>query len=301
MDLYDIIDPRFNKYIAGNALLEKLGEGFRWTEGPVWFGDREALVFSDVPNDRIMQWSKIGGVQVFREPSGLANGATRDRQGRLVTCSHRGRCIQRTEHDGRIVVLSDSYDGRRLNSPNDVIVKSDGSIWFSDPNYGIADDYQGVKATQELPCNVYRLDPETARLSVVADQFKAPNGLAFGPGERQLYIAETGDPSGEPSPHIDVFDVSEDGQQLSNGRLFYQFDQGYADGFRCDEDGNLWCGGPDGVRCIAPDGTLLGKIFTPSTVANVAFGGLRRNRLYLCSAQTLYAIFVNTRGLPYPS
>ena len=297
MSLYDIIDPRFSNYIAGNALLEKLAEDFRWTEGPVWFGDMNTLIFSDIPNDRMMRWTDKVGLEVFRQPSGFANGNARDVQGRLITCSHLGRCIQRTEHDGQVTVLADRFEGKRLNSPNDVVVKSDGSIWFSDPSYGIDDDYQGVKATQELPCNVYRLDPASGELGVVSDAFKAPNGLAFGPGERQLYIAETGDPSGQPAPRIDVFDVSEDGRALSNRRLFRHFDHGNADGFRCDEDGNLWCGAPEGVLCIAADGTLLGKILVPTTVANVAFGGLRRNRLFLCSSQTLYAIYVNTRGL----
>ena len=297
MSLYEISDPRFNKYIVGNAVLEKLGDGFRWAEGPVWFGDMNALVFSDVPSNRMMLWSDFGGVRVFRDPSGYANGNTRDRQGRLLTCSHLARAVLRTEYDGRVVVLADSFGGRKLNSPNDVVVKSDGSIWFSDPAYGISGDYQGARAEQELPCNVYRLDPASGNLSVATDELKAPNGLAFGPGERQLYVAETGEPNGEPRPHIRVFDVSEDGARLTNGRLFYAFENGNADGFRCDEDGNLWCGGPDGILCLAPDGTLLGKILVPSVVANVAFGGLRRNRLFLCAAQSLYAIYVNTRGL----
>lgn len=297
MSLYQTIDARFEKYIVGNAVLEKLAEGFRWAEGPVWFGDMNCLVFSDVPSDRMLVWSEAGGVRVFREPSGYANGNTRDRQGRLVTCSHLARAIQRTEHEGRVVVLADAFLGKRFNSPNDAVVKSDDSIWFTDPSYGIAGDYQGARATQELPCNVYRLDPRSGELSVATDAFQQPNGLAFGPAERQLYIAETGAASGEPQPHIRVFDVSEDGIRLDNGRVFYTFESGNADGFRCDEDGNLWCGGPDGVLCLAPDGTLLGKILVPSVVANVAFGGLRRNRLFVCAAQSLYAIYVNTRGL----
>jgi gluconolactonase len=297
MSLYEIADPRFNKYIVGNALLEKLADGFRWAEGPAWFGDMNALVFSDVPSNRMMLWTEAGGVQVFRDPSGNANGNTRDRQGRLVTCSHLQRCIQRTEYDGRVVVLADSFEGKRLNSPNDVVVKADGSIWFTDPAYGITGDYQGARARQELPCNVYRLEPRSGELTVVADAFKAPNGLAFGPGERQLYIAETGEPSGEPRPHIRVFDVSDDGARLSNGRIFHEFEHGNADGFRCDEDGNLWCGHADGVLCLSADGALLGKIRVPSPVANVTFGGPKRNRLFLCAAQTLYALYVNTRGL----
>jgi gluconolactonase len=297
MNLYDVIDSRFSKYIVENALLEKLGDGFRWAEGPVWLGDMNALVFSDVPSNRMLLWSEAGGVQVFRQPSGNANGNTRDRQGRLVTCSHLQRAIQRTEYDGRVVVLADSFEGKRLNSPNDVVVKSDASVWFTDPAYGIAGDYQGARARQELPCNVYRLQPDSGELTVVTGTFKAPNGLAFGPGERHLYIAEAGESSGGPRSHIRVFDVSQDGARLSNGRVFYEFEQGSADGFRCDEDGNLWCGHADGVLCLAPDGALLGRIRVPSTVANVAFGGPKRNRLFLCASQTLYAIYVNTRGL----
>lgn len=297
MSLYDILDPRFNDLIVGNALLERLADGFRWAEGPAWFGDMEALVFSDVPSNRMLLWREAGGLQVFREPSGYANGNSRDRQGRLVTCSHLHRAIQRTEHDGRIVVLADAFEGKRLNSPNDVVVKSDGSIWFSDPPYGINGDYQGARARQELPCNVYRLDPDTRQLAVVADSFAAPNGLAFGPGERQLYIAETGDPSGHPTAHISVFEVSSDGTRLSAGRVLHEFDKGNADGFRIDESGNLWCGHADGVLCLAPDGTPLGKINVAATVANVEFGGLKRNRLFLCASQAVYAIYVNTRGL----
>ena len=300
MNLYEIDDPRFEKYIIGNAVLEKLGDGFRWAEGPVWFGDMNCLVFSDVPSNRMLLWSEVGGVRVFREPSGYANGNTRDAQGRLITCSHLARAVERTEHDGRVVVLADAFDGKRLNSPNDVVVKSDGSIWFSDPSYGISGDYQGARAQQELPCNVYRLEPRSGALTVASDAFRSPNGLAFGPGERRLYVAETGDATGVPPPHIRVFDLSEDGARLTNGRVHYRFEAGNADGFRCDEDGNLWCGGPDGVRCLAPDGTLLGKILVPSVVANVTFGGLHRNRLFLCAAQSLYAIYVNTRGLESP-
>lgn len=300
MSLYEIIDPRFNALIVGNATLEKLADGLRWAEGPAWFGDMAMLVFSDVPGDRMLRWSEAGGLDVFRQPSRFANGNTRDMQGRLVTCSHLGRCIERTEYDGRIVVLADSFEGKRLNSPNDVVVKSDGTIWFSDPTFGIVGDYQGARARQELPCNVYRLDPVRGALTVVTDVFTAPNGLAFSPAERQLYIAETGEASGDPRPHIRVFDVSEDGARLSNGRVFHEFEHGAADGFRCDEDGNLWCGQPEGVVCIGPDGTPLGKILVPSTVANLTFGGPNRSRLFLCASRALYAIFVNTRGLPCP-
>lgn len=296
---YEIIDPRFQTYVMGNATLEKLGEGFRWAEGPVWFGDLDLLLFSDVPGDRVMCWSPRCGVTVLKEPSGYANGHTRDREGRLLTCSHGWRGIFRTEYDGRTVALATSYRGKRLNSPNDLVVKSDGTIWFTDPNYGITGDYQGERAAQELPCNVYRLDARTGELAVAADDFEEPNGLCFSPDESRLYVAETGAPSGEPRPHIRVFDVV-NGQRLANGRVFHTFDTGNADGFRCDEHGNVWCGAADGVHCISADGGLIGKIRLPSAVANVTFGGPKKNRLFICASQSLYALFVNTRGVQWP-
>lgn len=300
VDPYQILDPRFANYVMGNAALEKLADGFRWTEGPVWFGDMNQLLFSDVPGDRVMSWSETGGVRVFRQPSGFANGHTRDREGRLITCSHGDRGVFRTEHDGRTVALATSYGGKRLNSPNDVIVKSDGTVWFTDPNYGITGDYQGERARQELPCNVYRLDPASETLAVVADDFEEPNGLCFSPDESKLYVAETGATSGEPRPQIRVFDVASDGRSVSNGRIFHVFETGNADGFRCDEDGNLWCGAADGVHCIASCGTVLGKIALPSTVSNLTFGGLKKNRLFICASQAVYSLFVNTRGVQRP-
>jgi gluconolactonase len=301
MDGFEIIDPRFHDIVLPNAPLEKLAEGFRWMEGPVWFADLECLLFSDIPSDRVMRWTEVGGVEVFRQPSSFENGHTRDRQGRLISCSHRGRCITRTELDGRITVLADRYQGKRLNSPNDVVVKSDGTIWFSDPLYGIQTDYEGGKQQAELPANVYRLDPESGALSVVADDFQGPNGLCFSPDERLLYVAETG-PLLAPDPvqHIRVFDVSEDGTSLFNGRVFHTVQPGHADGFRCDEEGNLWTGAGDGVHCIDPAGALLGKIKVPSVVANLTFGGRNRSRLFLCASHTLYAIYVNRRGAQYP-
>jgi gluconolactonase len=265
MDGFDIIDPRFLRFVLPNAPLQMLGDGFRWLEGPVWFGDRECLLFSDMPNDRILCWTERSGVQVFRQPAGFPNGQTRDRQGRLITCSHHRRCVLRTELDGEITVLADRFAGKRLNSPNDVIVKSDGTVWFSDPPYGIQTDYEGGKQEQEQPARVYRWDPRTGALSVAADDIDGPNGLCFSPDERRLYIVETGILFADnPTRDIRVFDVDEDGS-LRNGRIFHTVKPGNADGIRCDEDGNVWSSAGDGVHCIDPSGALLGKIKVPFT------------------------------------
>ena len=297
MDHLDIIDERFRRYVLPNAPLLKLGEGFAWLEGPVWFADHDCLLFSDLPNDRIMRWTETGGIAVFRQPSGFANGHARDREGRLIGCSHRHRCITRTELDGRITILADRYQNKRLNSPNDIVCRSDGTIWFSDPHYGINTDYEGGKQTPELPPTLYRLDPQDGRLHIMADDFAGPNGLAFSPDERLLYVAETGPQfDANPDRHIRVFDVLDDGKRLSPGRCFHHVTPGFADGFRLDEDGNIWSSAGDGVHCIAPDGTLLGKIKIPYTVANLTFGGRNRSRLFICASHTLYAIYTNQRG-----
>ncbi len=299
MAIYDIIDPRFRKMVLPNAPLEKLAEGFRWLEGPVWFGDQECLLFSDLPNDRVMRWSESGGVSLYRQPSDFENGHTRDREGRLISCCHRSRCITRTEFDGRITVLADRFEGRRLNSPNDVVVKSDSSIWFTDPPYGIQTDYEGGKQDTELPSNVYRLDPASGVLTVVTSDFDGPNGLCFSPDETRLYIAESGlQFAPEPVQEIRVFEVS--GARLSNGRIFHKIQPGFADGMRCDEDGNVWSSAADGVHCIHPSGDLLGKIKVPCTVANLTFGGRNRSRLFICASHTLYAIYTNERGAQRP-
>ncbi len=297
---FDIIDPRFRALVLGNAALETLGVGFRWLEGPVWFADQDCLLFSDVPNDRVLRWSEHSGVSVFRQPSGFANGHCRDRRGRLITCSHRDRAVTRTELDGTVTVLASHYEGKRLNSPNDVICRSDGTIWFSDPPYGIETDYEGCKAHAELPARLYRLDPRDGALTIAADDFDGPNGLAFSPDERRLYVAETGHQfDADPRRYIRAFDVGGDGR-LSGGELFHKVSPGYADGLRVDEDGNLWSGAGDGVHCIDPSGALLGKILVPSPVANLAFGGRNRSRLFLCAGATLYAIYTNVRGAVRP-
>ncbi|MEO8858391.1 MAG: SMP-30/gluconolactonase/LRE family protein [Burkholderiaceae bacterium] len=301
MDGITIVDPRFHAFVLPNAPLEKLAEGFRWLEGPVWFADRQCLLFSDLPNSRIMRWTQDGGVSVFREPSHFANGHTRDNEGRLIGCSHGNRCITRTELDGTVTVLVDRYQGKRLNSPNDVVVKRDGTIWFSDPVYGLVSDYEGGKRESELPPNLYRFDPRDGSLAIVADDFEGPNGLCFSPDERLLYVSETGVPfAPDPVQHLRVFDVSGDGARLSNGRFFYKVDPGFTDGVRCDEQGNLWSSAGDGVHCISPAAQLLGKIAVPFVVSNLCFGDRHRSRLFICGSHTLYAMFVNRRGAQRP-
>ena len=293
-----ILDPRFLKYRVTNAAVERLATGTRWGEGPVWFGDGRFLLWSDIPNNRIMRWDdESGAVSVFRKPSGFANGNTRDRQGRLVTCEHGGRRVTRTEYNGALTVLIDRFDGKRLNSPNDVVVKSDDSIWFTDPPFGILSNYEGYKADAELPTNVYRLDPETGQAEVVAGDIINPNGLCFSPDERRLYIVE----SGAQPRRIRVYDV-EDGRRLVNGRIFVEGGEHDApDGFRCDTDGNLWAGwgtgaGRNGVMVFAPDGTAIGRIALPERCANLCFGGAARNRLFMAAGQSLYALYVDAEG-----
>ncbi len=300
MSGFQICNPRFHSMVLPNAPLETLGEGFRWLEGPVWFADHDCLYLSDVPNDRILRWSEEAGVSVFRRPSGFANGHARDQQGRLIGCSHRERCITRTEIDGTITVLASHYRGKRLNSPNDLICKSDGTIWFSDPLYGINTDYEGGKQASELPAALYRFDPATGELTVVADDFEGPNGLAFSPDESVLYVAESGRQfDTAPRQYIRRFSVGED-NRLSGGEPFYKVSPGFADGFRVDDQGNLWSSAADGVHCISAAGELLGKIFTPATVSNLAFGGRNRSRLFLCVSQRLMAIYTNVHGCVRP-
>jgi gluconolactonase len=303
----EVIDPRFDAYRLGSAAVERLWTGGRWTEGPVWFGDARCLYWSDIPNNRMLRWcEETGAVSVFRSPANYSNGNTRDRQGRLITCEHGARRVTRTEHDGSITVLIDQFEGRRLNAPNDVVVHSDGGIWFTDPGYGILMNYEGGRAEFELPTNVYRLDPSTGRATVVADDFVRPNGLCFSPDERLLYIVDTGvtHAPGQP-PHMRVYDVV-DGVRLANGRPFGDMAPGMADGIRTDRDGNLWasCGwggeGVDGVRCFAPDGTLIGKIHLPETCSNLCFGGAKKNRLFMTAGQSLYALYVETIGAALP-
>lgn len=295
-----ICDERFRAMVLPNAPLETLGQGYRWLEGPVWFADHDCLYISDVPNDRILRWSDDGGVSVFRKPSGFANGYARDRQGRLLGCSHSGRCITRTELDGTVTVLASHYRGKRLNSPNDIVCKSDGTIWFSDPQYGINTDYEGGKQQAELPPALYRFDPATGDLAIAADDFEGPNGLAFSPDESILYVAESGRQfDADPRQHIRRFNVGSN-NHLTGGAQFHKVLPGFADGFRADEQGNIWSSAADGVHCISPDGELLGKIITPSPVSNLTFGGRNRSRLFICASHTLMAIYTNMRGCVRP-
>lgn len=300
---YQIDDQRFVHLIVGSSRLHKLYGGCRWAEGPVWFNDLGCLLWSDIPNQRILRWSDkpLAGesVSVFRSPSNFANGHTRDASGRLVSCEHGTRRVTRTEIDGSVTVLADSFNGKRLNSPNDVIVHSDGSIWFTDPTYGIMSDYEGYRAAPEQPVRgVYRIDP-SGSISMVADDFGQPNGLVFSPDETRLYIADSAFSHDPSAPrHIRVFDVN--GDKLGNGRVFAHIDAGLPDGIRVDLDGNIWSSAADGVHCFAPDSTRLGKIFVPETVANLTFGGPRRNRLFITATSSLYEIFVAATGAQRP-
>jgi gluconolactonase len=298
--IYEIHDPRFRYLTVGSAALDELYSGCRWAEGPVWFADLNCLIWSDIPNERMMRYSQDGDVSVFRTASQFTNGNTRDRQGRLISCQHGGRRVVRTEIDGKLTVLADSYQGKRLNSPNDVIVKSDDSVWFTDPSYGILSNYEGYKSEPEQETrNVYRLDAKTGELTVVCSDFGQPNGLAFSPDESKLYVADSASSHDANWPrHIRVFDVV-DGKSLANGRVFCNVDAGLPDGFRVDIDGNIWTSAADGVHCFAPDGRLLGKILVPQTVSNVTFGGPRRNRLFITATKSLYAVYLATTGAQY--
>ena len=294
-----IVDESFAKYRLKLAGVERIAHGYRWAEGPVWFGDGRFLLWSDIPNNRIMKWEEeTGAVSVFRKPSNFANGNTRDRQGRLVTCEHGGRRVSRTEYDGTITVIADRYEGKPLNSPNDVVVKSDGSVWFTDPPFGLLGYYEGYPAKQELPTNVYRVDGATGELTVVADDVNRPNGLAFSPDESILYVIE----SRSTPRNILAYDVVDGGRRLANRRTLIAAGPGTPDGMRCDVDGNLWCGwgmgdpALDGVAIFNPDGRLIGRIDLPERCANLCFGGTYRNRLFMASSRSMYALYVNTQG-----
>jgi gluconolactonase len=296
-----VLDASFNQYRLPLASVEQLATGCRWSEGPVYVGDGRYVLWSDIPNDRILKWEEeTGAVSVFRKTSWNANGNTRDRQGRLVTCEHRGRRVTRTEYDGAITVLMNHYQGRRLNSPNDVVVTSDGSIWFTDPVFGILGYYEGEKADPELPPSVYRIDGQTGEASVVADDVDGPNGLAFSPDESVLYVVAS---RAQPTRKIIAYDVI-GGTQLRNPRVFIDAGPGTPDGFRVDINGNLWCGWGmgdaelDGVRVFNDAGAPIGHIALPERCANLCFGGRWRNRLFMAASHSLYALYVNTQGAP---
>lgn len=296
-----VLDPRFGALRLPSASVECLFQGARWSEGPVWFGDGRYLLWSDIPNNRMLRWDEQSGtVGVFRQPSNNANGNTRDRAGRLVTCEHLTRRVTRTEYDGSITVLAERFAGKRFNSPNDVIVKSDGSIWFSDPDFGIQSFYEGEKQVSEVPERVYRIDPQTGAVDIVVDGVLGPNGLAFSPDEAMLYVVES---KGRPRT-IRAYDVAADGRTLRNERVLIDAAQGTPDGFRIDVNGNLWCGWGmgtdelDGVRVFTPEGDAIGHIALPERCANVCFGGRHRNRLFMAASHGLYSLYVNTQGVP---
>jgi len=299
-ETFEVLDERFRACFKGSARVEHLYDQCRWAEGPAYFPAGRYLVWSDIPNDRLLRWDEATGtVGPFRQPAGYANGNTVDRAGRLVTCEHGHRRVTRTEHDGSITVIADHFDGKRLNSPNDVVVRSDGSILFTDPTYGIDSDYEGHRAPSEIgACYVYRVDPRDGACRIVADDFVRPNGLAFSPDERRLYIADTGASHVPDGPrHIRVFDVSADGA-LSGGSVFATCTVGAFDGFRLDDAGRIWTSAGDSVHCYHPDGSLLGKIRVPEPVANVVFGGPKRNRLFICATTSLYAVLLPVNGAP---
>jgi gluconolactonase len=292
-----VLDPRFLRYRISNAAVEQIATGYRWVEGPVWFGDHRCLLWSDIPNNRMMRWDEVtGAVTTFRSPSNYANGHARDRQGRLVSCEHLTRRVTRTEYDGTITVLVDRFDGKPLNAPNDVVVASDGSVWFTDPGYGSMSNYEGHRATHELPTAVYRLDPDDGAGTPVILDLERPNGLCFAPDESRLYVVDSGS-----SPRsIHVFDVAD--RTVGAGRLFADMGPGGADGIRCDTDGNVWAAasggdGYDGVHVFASDGTRIGQIALPEVCANLCFGGLAGNRLFMAASQSVYALYVNATGV----
>ena len=299
MSFFESHAPQFNRFVLGNAPVKQLATGFDWVEGPVWFGDAGCLLFSDIPNNRVMRWTPGSGITTFRQPSNYANGHTRDREGRLISCEHGTRRVTRTEHDGSITVIADTYENKRLNSPNDVVVKSDGTIWFSDPHYGIGTNYEGFAAEQELPCNLYRVDPATGQIEAAVTDGNCPNGLAFSPDESKLYMADTGRMFEDDPQHIRVFDVGGDGT-LSGGEIFHAVSPGCSDGLRVDTDGNIWSSAADGVHCISSEGDMLGKILVPELVSNVCFGGRSKHELYITATTSVYRISLNRQGVQYP-
>lgn len=294
MQFFETVDPRFDSYIIGNAPVKQIATGYDWVEGPVWFGDANCLLFSDIPGNRIMRWTPGAGISVYREPSNYTNGHTRDRQGRLVSCEHGKRRVTRTELDGSISVIADSFQGKRLNSPNDVIVRSDNSIWFSDPHYGIMTNYEGYQSEQELPCNVYRVEPSSGGIEAVITDMNCPNGLAFSPDESLLYVADTGRMFESDPQHIRRYKIKQN--SVESGEFFHTIEPGCADGFRLDTDGNIWSSAADGVHCLSADGNLLGKILVPELVSNVCFGGRSKHQLFITATTSVYMISLNRQG-----
>lgn len=296
---FEVLDERFKACFVGHARVERLWTGARWCEGPAWLPAHRALIWSDIPNDRLLRWDdQSGTVTTFRQPSRNANGNTLDLEGRLVTCEHLARRVTRTEHDGSITVLAERFQGERLNSPNDVVVKSDGSVWFTDPDYGILANYEGEPGSSEIgACHVYRVDPASGDVACVADDFVKPNGIAFSPDERYLYVVDSGGTHVAGGPlHIRRLGVKSDGKSLGASRVMAECTAGWYDGIRCDTQGRIWAGAGDGVHVIDPDATPIGKIRIPEIVANVTFGGVKRNRLLICGTTSLYSAFTTVVG-----
>ena len=298
---------RFLDFFPAGAALTKLATGFIWAEGPVWFSELNELRFSDIPNNRMMRWSPVSGLSTFRQPSQRTNGHTRDREGNMISCEHGGRCVSRTYMDGRYEVLVTHWNGKRLNSPNDVVVKSDGTIWFTDPPYGIISDHEGIRADSEIGNNqVYRLDPATKELTVVANDFDRPNGLAFSPDESELYVADSGYARGsgfgfeEGRPrHVRGFRVV-DGKTLADSRVIATINEKVPDGLRVDTEGLLWISAGDGIHCYTREGERLGRILVPETVANLTFGGYGKSRMFICATSSIYAIETARTGAQWP-
>jgi gluconolactonase len=296
---FETFDERFAACYAGHVRVERLWTGARWSEGPAWFAAGRYLIFSDIPNNRMMRFDETdGSVSVFRQPSSNSNGNTVDNEGRLVTCEHQARRVTRTEHDGSVTVIADRWNGKRFNSPNDVVVRSDGSVWFTDPTYGILSDYEGDQAESEIgACHVYRADPQGGAVKMVAGDFEKPNGIAFSPDEKYLFVADTGNSHRESGPkHIRRIEVRPDGKSLGTSVVFAECTAGLFDGFRFDREGRLWSSAGDGVHCFASDGTLIGKIRIPELVGNLVFGGPKLNRMFICGTTSIYSVFLTTRG-----
>lgn len=297
---FEVIEPEFAGCFIGHARVERLWTGARWSEGPAWFPAGRYLVWSDIPNNRMMRWDETdGSVSEFRSPANNSNGNTVDHQGRLVTCEHLSRRVTRTEHDGCVSVVASHWNGKRLNSPNDVVVKSDRSVWFTDPSYGIMMDYEGDRAESEIgACHVYRVDPETGTVDAVASDFVKPNGLAFSADESHLFVSDTGGTHQSDGPaHIRKLKVGSDGKSLAGGEVFASCTNGFFDGFRLDRQGRIWSSAADGVHCLNSEGMLIGKVHIPEIVGNVCFGGAKLNRLFIAGTSSLYSVYLNVNGV----
>lgn len=294
---FELIHDSFSECFVGHARVERLWTGSRWAEGPAWFAAGRYLIWSDIPNNRMLKWDETNNVvSTFREPSNNSNGNTVDSSGRLVSCEHLTRRVTRTEHDGSLSVIADQWQGKPLNSPNDVVVKSDGSIWFTDPSYGILSDYEGDRATPEQPCQIYRVANDGS-MSVIASDFKKPNGLAFSPDESLLYVSDTGATHLNDGPrHIRRLTLSGDSSRVKDSEIFATCTAGLFDGFRCDTHGRVWTSAADGVHCYSEAGQLIGKVLIPELVSNVTFGGAKRNRLFICGTTSLYSVYLTVNG-----